>query len=340
MAFLIKIKRCFISKNFPAALLACLLLCLGGCGQRQAQPLQGQTFALDTIITVTLYDEGADQAVLQGCLDLCADYEKVFSRTREDSELYRLNAAGGGTVSDPMRRVLETALDYCALTGGRFDITMGGVSALYGFSSQSPSAPPAGELAEAMAHTGYEKIHLEGNVLTFDDPETVLDLGAVAKGYIADRMKEYLQEQGVEHALLNLGGNVLALGGKPDGSLFRVGVQYPEAGSRETVAVLTVDEQSVVTSGVYERSFQQDGRTYHHLLDSATGEPLDNGLLAVTVIAARSADADALSTAVFALGLEEGMALLDSREDAWGVFITEDLQLHWSEGCRAFAAEN
>lgn len=318
--------------------LLCGLLALGlsACGT-SAEPRQAQGFALDTVITVTVYGK-ADESVLQGCLDLCGEYELIFSRTNESSELYRLNAAGGGTVSEPMRQVLETALGYCARSGGRFDITMGGVSALYGFSSGHPSAPGEAELAAALAHVGYEKLVLEGNELTITDPGTVIDLGAIAKGYIADRMKDYLLEHGVEHALLSLGGNILCVGGKPDGSPFRVGVQYPEAGSRETVAVLTVTDRSVVTSGVYERAFTQDGVTYHHLLDSSTGRPIENGLLSVTIIADRSVDADALSTAVFALGLEEGMALLDSLDGAWGILITEDMALHCSAGAETFIA--
>lgn len=320
----------------PAALTAVLLLLsiLSGCGAG-SQPVQVQSFALDTVITVTAYD-GTEESVLRGCLALCGEYELIFSRTDPDSELYRVNAAGGGTVSEPLREVLEIALDWCERSGGRFDITMGSVSALYGFSSEHPTVPTAAELGRAVSHVGWEGIRLEGNVLTVADPDTVLDLGAIAKGYIADRMKDYLLEHGVTHALLSLGGNVLALGGKADGTPFRVGVQYPEAGSRETVAVLEVTEQSVVTSGVYERSFEADGVTYHHLLDADTGLPLDNGLLSVTIVADRSVDADALSTTVFALGLEEGMALLDSLDNAWGLFITEDMELVPSQGFERF----
>ena len=335
MRFLQKIRRKILGLPTAAMVLAGALLCLAGCEAKQAESKQLQGFALDTVITITAYGN-VDQTVLQGCLDLCGEYELIFSRTNENSELYRLNAAGGGTVSTPMREVLEAALNYCALSGGKFDITMGGVSALYGFSSGSPSAPTAAELAEAMTHVGYEKLSLDGNELTIADPETVIDLGAIAKGYIADRMKDYLLEHGVEYAHLSLGGNVLCIGGKPDGTAFRIGVQYPEAGSRDTVAVLAVTDQSVVTSGVYERAFTQDGVTYHHLLDSATGSPLDNGLLSVTIVAEQSLDADALSTTVFALGLEEGMALLDSLDGACGMFVTADMAEYYSEGFEKF----
>lgn len=327
-----------VRRVLAAALVIFLFLgVLSGC-KAGAQPAQVQGFALDTVITVTAYD-GTDEAILQDCLALCGDYELIFSRTDPDSELYRLNAAGGGVVSEPLREVLETALDWCERSAGRFDITMGGVSALYGFSSGHPAPPTDADLRRAMAHVGWAGVRLEGNVLTLADPETVLDLGAIAKGYIADRMKDYLLEHGVTHALLSLGGNVLALGGKADGTPFRVGVQYPEAGSRETVAVLEVTEQSVVTSGVYERSFEADGVTYHHLLDAGTGLPLDNGLLSVTIVADRSVDADALSTTVFALGLEAGMALLDSLDNAWGLFITADMELVPSQGFERFLVQ-
>lgn len=302
---------------------------LTGCGAQKV-PLTEQNFLLDTVITLTYYDEADRDAVLEA-LALCRDYEAVFSRTLPDSELSRLNAADTLEVSDALRTVLETGLSYCEASGGRFDITLGGVSALYDFSGK-PRLPAPAELSDALAHVGWAHVHLDGNTVSIDDPETVIDLGAIAKGFIADEMKALLQSRGVKHAIISLGGNVLTLGGKPDGSPFTVGIQYPEKDSSRLVSAVTVSDASVVTSGVYERFFVENGQTYHHLLDPEDGAPLRNGLLAVSVVGPCSMDCDALSTVCFALGLEEGLALMEATDGYEALFITEDQALHPSSG--------
>ena len=309
------------------------LLAFTGCG-KSVTPLSEQTFALDTIVTVTFYRE-RDRAAAQEALALCRDYELVFSRTDSRSELYRLNETDALDASDALRTVLETALNYCRASDGKFDVTMGGVSALYGFSEAAPHAPAPDALADALAHVGYGQISIDGSTVRIGDPETVVDLGAIAKGFIADEMKAYLAAHGVEHAIISLGGNILTLGGKPDGSEFKVGIQYPEKDSTRLVTAVTVSEYSVVTSGVYERFFEQDGVTYHHILDPETGMPLRNGLLAVSIVGPCSLDCDALSTACFALGLEDGMALIEATDGYEAVFITEDNALHRSSGFAA-----
>lgn len=300
----------------------------------QTAPQTEQTFLLDTIVSVTYYEDSDRSAVL-GALELCQDYELVFSRTDSRSELYRLNESDQMAVSDPLLTVLETALDYCRKSGGKFDITLGGVSALYHFSEEEPHCPAPELLAEALSHVGYEHIHIDGNLVTIDDPDTVIDLGAVAKGFIADEMKTYLAEQGVQHAIISLGGNILTLGGKPDGSEFAIGIRYPKKDSAELISTVQVSEDSVVTSGVYERFFVKNGVTYHHILDRATGYPLQNGLLAVSIVGPSSVGCDALSTVCFAMGLKDGMLLVEQLDGYEAVFVTEDSQLHFSSGFKA-----
>jgi thiamine biosynthesis lipoprotein len=292
-----------------------------GCG-KTAEPKTEQAFALDTIVSVTYYDARDREAVLDA-LALCRIYERVFSRTDPESELSWLNGAGGGMVSPALREVLTLALEYCAESGGRYDITMGGVSALYDFSGE-PHVPEAAALAEALAHVGWEKVRIEGETVTLSDPAAVLDLGSVAKGWIADRMKELLAERGVEHAIISLGGNVLCLGGRPDGTAYKIGIRYPERDSTALAATIATREASVVTSGVYERFFVENGVTYHHLLDPATGGPLETGLLAVSVVGPCSARCDALSTVCFALGAEAGCELIDGLDGYEAVFIRSD----------------
>ena len=311
--------------------IATITLLLSGCGKSSISPLTEQTFALDTIISVTFYRE-RDRAAVQDALALCREYELVFSRTDSGSELYRLNDADCMEVSDDLRTVLETGLHYCEASGGKFDVTMGGVSALYDFSGASPHVPAPEALEDALSHVGFSHISIDGSTVTIDDPDTVIDLGAIAKGYIADEMKALLRDRGVKHAIISLGGNVLTLGGKPDGSEFKVGIQYPEKYSSKLVTAVSVSNGSVVTSGIYERFFVEDGVTYHHILDPATGAPLHNGLLAVSIVGPSSIDCDALSTACFALGLTDGMALIEATDGYEAVFITEDQVLHPSSG--------
>ena len=172
--------------------------------------------------------------------------------------------------------------------------------------------------------------------MVFANDETTIDLGAIAKGYIADRIKDYLKEEKVESAVINLGGNVLCLGERPDGTPFQIGLQKPFASHTETVGVAGVRDLSVVSSGVYERHFIKDGVNYHHILDPSTGYPYENGLVQVTILSPQSVDGDGLSTTAFALGLEKGTELLESMEDVYGIFITEDGELHFTEGAEDF----
>ena len=313
--------------------LSLLAFSLAGCGSagRSTQRLSETALLLDTVVSVTYYD-AEDSAAVKAAMELCREYELVFSRTKPESELYRLNECGSMAVSDELLTVLNTALDYCALTDGAFDITMGGVSALYGFSSEHPSAPDDVSLKEALSHVGYEKLTLDGSTVTLGDPKAVIDLGAVAKGYIADRMKEYLCANGVEHAIIDLGGNVLCLGAKPDGSDYRVGIRDPGADAATPIVTVNINGGSVVTSGVYERSFTENGVTYHHILDSETGRSVQNGLLSVSILGPESFQCDALSTVCFALGLENGLVLIESLDGYEALFLTEDMALHTSSG--------
>lgn len=325
-------KTIIFSLFFTALLF--LVICLTMCGdfdKNSTKKVAKTGFYLDTAVTITVYGR-EDPGIIDECFSLCAQYEKVFSRTDPDSELYRLNASDSATVSDDLLAVLTAALYYCELSGGRFDVTLGAISDMYGFSGESPSLPAPEAIREALAHVGYEKIVIDGSTVTITDPDTVIDLGAIAKGYIADRLKEFLLENGVDSAIIDLGGNILCVGGKPDGSPFQVGIQYPDRDTYQPIMTVQITGLSVVTSGVYQRFFEEDGVTYHHILDPETGYSLHNGLVSVTIIAADSMDCDALSTTCFAMGLDDGLALINSMEDVWAVFITDDMELHYSEG--------
>lgn len=313
-------------KLLPYILLLSLLL--PGCGNKQ--PVVQEAFLLDTFVSVTLYDGDEEQA--QGALDLCRSYEDIFSRTAPDSELYRLNHREITQVSDALAEVIALGLDYAARTDGAFDITTGSITSLWDFSAETPQVPDPAAVADGLTHVGWEKVDLSGTTVTFSDPGTMIDLGGIAKGYIADRMADYLRQEGVTSAIIDLGGNLYCLGTKPGGDPFQVGIQYPYEDRQTVIGSLPASDLSVVTSGVYERCFTVDGKLYHHILDTSTGYPVENDLLSVTIVSDASVDGDALSTACFALGLEEGVALIENTEGVEAVFVTDDFATHITSG--------
>ncbi|MCI8598216.1 MAG: FAD:protein FMN transferase [Lachnospiraceae bacterium] len=311
----------------------CLLFftLIPGC-KRASDPITKTSFKLNTVVTITIYDS-QDTSLLDSALELCDYYENLFSRTRETSEIYRVNQGSLSELSGETKELIELALSYASRSEGAFDPSIGPVSSLWNWGSDEPRVPDSVEIQEKLPLVNYQKVELSGDTLSFAEEGMMLDLGAVAKGYIADRMKEYLKEQGVTSATIDLGGNILCIGARPDGSPFRIGIRQPFASQTTTIGnVLEITDQSVVTSGIYERYFEQDGILYHHLLDPSTGYPCENDLASVTIISAHSADGDALSTSCYLLGLDRGLDLVDSIDGTYAVFITKENQVIYSEG--------
>lgn len=311
---------------------------LTGC-QRKIEPISKSGFMLNTFVTVTIYDKD-DPKILEGSLELCRSYENIFSKTLEGSEVYRLNHRSPDqqtvTVSDDIKALVSEAQIYSERSKGGFDVTIEPLSSLWNFTSENPVIPSEKDINEAVGKVNYKNLKLEGNTLTFLFPDTTLDFGAVAKGYIADRIKDYLLEQGVKSAIINLGGNVLCVGEKPDGTPFKIGLQKPFADRNETIETLDIRDMSVVSSGVYERHFIKDGTNYHHLLNPRDGYPFQNGLVSVTILSKISADGDGMTTACFSLGLEEGLKLVNSLDGIYGIFITDDYEVYYSDGAKQF----
>lgn len=331
-----KIRALFLS------LLLLLMLCLPGCSKKETEPVSRSSFLLNTFITVTLYDT-EDESILDGCMALCEEYEGLLSKTIETSEIYRLNHREKGQraieVSDKTARVLAKGLEYSRISSGAFDITIEPLSSLWDFTGENPTVPEKADIEAAVKKVDYRNVRLDGNTVLFENDDTTIDLGAIAKGYIADEMKAYLKEKKVGSAIINLGGNVLCIGERARGKNFRIGLQKPFATHTETVAALEINDLSVVSSGVYERHFVQDGINYHHLLDPSTGYPYNNGLVQVSIISPLSIDGDGLSTTCFALGLEKGMELIERTEGIEAVFVTEDGELHLTSGMEQYLAK-
>ncbi len=315
--------------------LSVFIVCYGKM-QKPEEPITATAFKLNTVVKVTIYDS-QDEKILQDALALCDKYEKIFSRTRTDSEIYLLNEGklpqedGYYILSEECEELIGKGLYYSELSGGAFDITIEPLSSLWDFTSGEKQIPDPQTLVEAQKHVGYEKVELKGNKIRFQEDGMGLELGAIAKGYIADKIKEFLISEGIESAVIDLGGNVLCIGARPDGEAFRVGIQKPFADRNETVATAGIRDRSVVSSGIYERYFEKDGKLYHHILNPKSGYPYENGLTAVTILSDESVDGDGLSTVCFALGLEKGLELINSLPDTQAVFITEDGELHYSE---------
>lgn len=323
-----------------AVLLSAMLpvILLTGC-THTAEPVSQVGFYLDTVVRITLYNTDGDSESciknIQECFTMIDDYEHLFSVTIEGSDIWNINHSGGRgvVVSDDTASLLQTALYYSDLSGGRVDLTVLPLGRLWNFGSgTNPHVPDDTAIQEALSHIDYHAVKLDGNVVTLTDPYASIDLGFIAKGYIADRLKEYLISQGVKNACISLGGNLVTIGDKPDQTPYRIGIQKPFADEGETITAIEVTDKSVVSSGIYERYFYEGNTLYHHLLNTKTGYPEDNDIAGVTIIASASVDADALSTTCYFLGLDEGMKLIESLDDTEALFITKDLHMHPSSG--------
>ena len=315
-------------KSLSCLLLSSLLLFIG-CTGKQVDPISKTGLYFDTVIKIDIYDS-KDKELLNECFTYCQDFENTISRTIETSEISQINNSQGRpvTVSDITIELLEKGIEYGELTNGKFDITIAPLSELWDIKNNPGVIPSYDEIQEALSHVNYKNIQISGNEVTLLDPNAAIDLGGIAKGYMADQLKEFLISKGVKSALINLGGNILTIGTKPNGQAFKLGIQKPF--DKQGIPITTVEsiDNSLVSSGVYERYFELEGVRYHHIMDTETGYPYDNGLLGVSIISPESVDGDALSTACFALGLEEAMKLIDSLEDTEAIFITEDYKLH------------
>lgn len=324
-----------MKKKETLILLLTLIFFLSGCGI-SPEPVTKTGFYFDTVIQITIYDT-KKESCLNECMELAEKYENMFNPDIEGSDIWNINHSNGKpvTVSAETAALLKTALSYCEMSGGRIDLTMESISALWDFHENSPSAnriPDEATLLEALDHVDYRNLLIEDNTVTLLDPDSAISLGFIAKGYIADKIKEYLLSQNVKSAIINLGGNLLAVGSKPDGTPFQFGIQKPFDEQGVPITTLAVSDKSAVSSGIYERCFYQDNVLYHHILDTASGYPVQNHLFGVTILSDSSTSADALSTTCFVLGLDEGMELVETLEDVEAVFITDDYTLHYSSG--------
>lgn len=267
--------------------------------------------------------------------DLCLEFELTLSRFRPGSEVSRLNAAKGAWVDLSPRtlELVEKSVAYCAASGGVFDVTMGSATRLWDF--HEGVIPTRAQLDEALSHVDYRMIEVDraAGRARLTDPQATLDLGGIAKGYIADEMAACLRAHGCDCAFVNLGGNVLTVGTRPDGTPWRIGVRDPK--SPETLrAVLPVIGKSVVTSGLYERNFTKDGVFYHHILSPKDGMPVKTDVGGSTIVSDLSLDGDGYSTTLFALGVQGSLEFVESRPELECIIIDTDDNVFVSSGLK------
>lgn len=304
------------------------LALFSGCGAPLTEDaaITENGFYFDTVISITIY-EGGSKELLKQCMELSEHYENLLSPNIEGSDLWNLNHSMGQavTVEEDTLELLKTALKYAQLSDGLVDPSVGSLSQLWNFGSDNQEIVPSkGQIEEALSHVDYHSIVINGNQVSLSDPLAQVELGFIAKGYIGDKLKEYLLSQGVASALINLGGNVVAVGNKPDKTPFRIGIQKPFSPPGTTALTLNISDISVVSSGNYERYFEKDGKFYHHILSTDTGYPAESGLSQVTILSANSVDGDALSTLCFISGYEKALSLLEDYPEIQAVFITEE----------------
>lgn len=321
-----------MKKIIPLILILCLVF--SGCGEATTSKT---VFAMDTVMTMTVYDTGAEaEAALSNCSRELFLLEKLLSVTDEDSELARFNAGQRDALSNETSGLICAALVCAADTDGAYDPTVYPVMKLWGFYNDEFTVPDEAELSNALLNVGYARPEVSSeSPHRIDLPQGMgIDLGGIAKGYAAQSVLEILRDHGMEAAVISLGGNVGLMGQKPDGSDWTVAVEKPD-GSGETVATISVSggkNTYVVTSGAYQRYFEVDGVTYHHILDPKTGKPAETDLLSVTIISENGAEADALSTALFVMGFRDAVSYWQSHTDEFSVVLITGDGMFASEG--------
>lgn len=318
-------------------------LALSGLASCAGKPLERSELVLGTVCSIRILSGGSAKA-LDAAFERLRAIEDEMSANAEGTVVAAVNAAAGtAPVAAPadLRYVTAKALEYAGKSGGAFDPTVGPLVKLWNIGQEGERVPAQSEIAAVLPLVSYQDLVLDdaAGTIYLRRPGMRMDLGAIAKGYAADEAGKILTAKGAKAAVIDLGGNVKVIGTKPGGDAWRIGIQNPfdDRGSRLGIATLKGD-YTVVTSGVYERFFLKDGIRYHHILSPFDGKPISNGLASVTIICRSSIDADALSTSAFSLGLEKGMALIESLDEIEAVFVDEQRKVYMSKGASALFA--
>ena len=299
---------------------------------QQFKEISTTLFAFDTVVTLRA---SCAQETLDALADRCQYFESIFSRTIETSDIGRINAAGGKPVevAPETADIVQKALAYCEESDGLFDITIGAVSSLWDF--KEGVVPDKAAVAEAVKHVNFKNVQVNGTTITLLDAQAMLDLGGIAKGYIADDLCRQLIDAGCDSGFVNLGGNVKTVGVKPDGAEWHVGIQDPNDVEGAVVAAVYSQDESAVTSGLYERQFSKGGKKCWHILDPKTGYPVETDLISATIISDASIDGDGFTKPLFMMGHDAALEWINEKEGIEGLVVDMDGTITQSKGCEA-----
>lgn len=301
-------------------------------------PISKSDFCLGTVVDITIYDK-ASEDTFTDVFNILKRIENRMSLNLENSEICNINKNAGKEevkVSPETFSVIKRGKYYSSLSNGHFDISIGPLVKLWGIGSDNARLPSPDEINSTIKKIGYKDIILdEANCsVKLAREGMMLDLGAIAKGYAADEIAQYLKSKNIQNAIINLGGNVYAMGSNPNSKPWNIGIQNPIDSRGKNIGLIHVRNKTVVTSGVYERYFEKDGKKYHHILSPFTGYPVDNSLVSVSIVADKSIDADGLSTTIFSMGLKDGSKLIESLGGVDAIFITKDNNIYITSGLK------
>jgi len=321
-------------KKISILIICLIFLTMTAC--TKPQPIKESRFLLNTVIEITIYDKNSKK-IINELFDQIQSMENRYSRYIAGSEISKVNNNPGTfvKVSEDTLELIEQSLYFSTISGGLFDISIGPLVDLWGISRDNPKVPSKSEIDLVKEKIDYRSISInrENGAISVADGMS-LDTGAIAKGFITDKLVSVLNEKKIDSALLNLGGNLYLHGSKPDGSFWTVGIRDPFGLQGDYIGTVSVKDMSIVTSGIYERFFEEDGQRYHHILNPKTGYPEDNELASVSILSPSSAKCDGLSTTCFLLGLKEGMELIERLDEVEAIMVTKDRKIYLSGGIR------
>ncbi|MGM0411585.1 MAG: FAD:protein FMN transferase [Bacillota bacterium] len=295
-------------------------------------------FLMDTIVDMKVHGANAKKA-LEASFDRMEEIENQMSKTIKESDVYKINKNAENNwvkVDKGTFKVIKKAVEYAKITEGKFDPSISPLVDAWGIGTENAKVPDENEIVKNKSLVNYENILLdsENNRVKFSKKGMAIDLGGIVKGYAADEVRKVLKSYNIKSAFVNLGGNVLTVGSKEDGSLWKIGIQDPRKNRGSVMAALEMKDKTVVTSGNYERYFEEDGVIYHHILNPETGKPTRNNLLSVSIITDDSFEADVLSTSIFIMGLDKGKELIENRKGIEAIFVTEENHVYLTSGLK------
>ena len=307
-------------------------------GNNKKSYIVREFYSLGTSNQLKAYGKKATKAIEESIIKVC-EIDNKMSVFKEESEISKISINAGNKpqiVSNDTYYVIQKAIKYCTLSEGAFDITIKPIVALWGIGKEGQQIPSSNEINEKLKTVNYKDIVLDKNdrSIFLKNKKQEIDVGGIAKGYAADEVKNVMIKNGIKSALINLGGNILAIGTKIDGTPWSVGIQDPFKTRGEFVLIISVINKSVVTSGNYERYFEVEGKRFHHIINPSTGYPSESDIVGATIISDNSIDGDGLSTGVYIMGVQKAIKLIEEIEGVDAILITKSKEIYATSGMK------